>query len=149
MHGTDHIRHVEMRIHLLDFAGRDLAYVDVERASERRLPIDLMLAFFGQRDGYGADLAHAGADAGFFLEPDVEVGGVFRQPRHVLRGAQLADQTSGVPGSARGQLLPFQKHDVGPAELSQVVGDRAAGHAAADDDGSGFGRQCGHAASRR
>ena len=39
----------------------------------------------------------------------------------------------------RGQLLALQQHDVGPAELGQMIGDRAAGNAAADDDGAGLG----------
>jgi hypothetical protein len=85
-----------------------------------------------------ADLPHAGGDAGFLLELDVEIGGILREPRHVLGAAQLAHQTGGVPGRAAGQLLAFQKDDVGPAELGQVIGDRTAGDAATDDDGAGM-----------
>ena len=141
MHGADHVRDVEMRIHLLDFVGRNLAHVDVEGARQRGLPVDLVLALLGQRHGDRADLAHAGGDAGLGLELDVEVGRIFREPRHVLRAAQLADQPGGMPCRARGQLLALQEHDVGPAELGQMIGDRAAGDAAADDDGARLGRQ--------
>ena len=142
---------VEMRIHRLDFVGRNFAHVDIEGAGERGLPVDLVLALFGQRHGDRADLAHAGGDAGLGLELDVEVGRIFREPRHVLRAAQLADQAGGMPGRARGQLLALEQHDVGPAELGQMIGDRAAGDAAADDDRACLGRNglCGHAASRR
>ena len=136
---------VEVRIHLLDLGGRDLAHVDVEGAGHRGLPVDLVLALLGQRDGDRADLPHAGGDAGLGLELDVEIGGIFGEPRHVLRGAQLADQPGGVPGRAGGELLALEQHDVGPAELGQMIGDRAAGNAAADDDRAGLGRKSGHA----
>ena len=104
------------------------------------LAVELVLALLGQRHRDRADLAHAGGDAGLGLELDVEIGRIFRQPRHVLRAAQLADQAGGMPGRAGGQLLALQQHDVGPAELGQVIGDRAAGDAAADDDGAGLWR---------
>ena len=137
VHGADHAVGVEMRIHLLDLGWRDLAHVNVEGARHRRLAVELVLALLGQCHRDRADLAHAGGNTGLFLKSDVEVGRIFRQPRHVLRAAQLADQAGGMPGRARRQLLALQQHDVGPAELCQVIGDRAAGYAAADDDGAG------------
>ena len=118
---------------------RNLAHVDVEGAGQRGLAVDLVLALLGQRHRDRADLPHAGADAGLGLQLDVEVGRIFRQPRHVLRAAQLADQAGRMPGGAAGQLLALEQHDVGPAELGQVIGDRTAGDAAADDDGACFG----------
>jgi hypothetical protein len=51
---------------------------------------------------------------------------------------QLPDQAGRMPGRAAGQLLAFEQHDVGPAELGQVIGHRAAGDAAADDDHAGI-----------
>ena len=80
------------------------------------------------------------ATLGLGLELDVEVGGIFGEPRHVLRGAQLADQSRRMPGRAGGELLALKQHDVGPAELGQMIGDGAAGDAATDDDGPGLGR---------
>ena len=135
-----------MRVHLLDFGRRDLAHVDVEGARQRSLPVDLVLALLGQRHGDRADLPHAGGDTGLGLELHVEVGRIFGEPRHVLRGAQLADQPGRMPCRARGQLLALEQHDVGPAELGQMIGDRAAGDAAADDDGARLGRKVAHAA---
>ena len=123
VHGADHVGHIEMRIHLLDLAGRNLADIDVEGTGQRCLPVDLVLALLGERDGDGADLTHAGGDLGLGFQLDVEVGRIFGEPRHVLRGAQLADQAGGVPGGARRQLLALQEHDVGPAQFREMVGD--------------------------
>ena len=96
-----------------------------------------------------ADLAEAGGDAGLGLQPGVKLGRIFREPGQVLRGAQLADQPGRMPGRAGCELLALQQHDVGPAELGQVIGDGAAGHAAADDDDASFLWKCGfkHGAS--
>ncbi len=95
----------------------------------------------------GSDRPHAlepRGDPGFRLKRAVEFLGIFRQPRHVLRRAQLRDQPCRVPCGARGQLFTFQQYDIGPAELCQMVRDRTADHATADDDGPGFGRQLYH-----
>ena len=97
MHRRLHIRRVEMRIHGLDLFDRDLAHIDIEGAGERGLPIDLFLALVGQRHSHRAVLPHAGADAGFGFQLDIEVGGIFGEPRHVLRGAQLADEAGRMP----------------------------------------------------
>src|SRR5690606_12038567 len=59
------------------------------------------------------------------------------QPRHILRAAQLADKPRRMPGGAAGKLLALKQHDIRPAEFRQMVGDRAAGNAAADDDRAG------------
>ena len=46
-----------------------------------------------------------------------------------------------VPGGAAGQLALLEQQHVGDAELGQVVGGRAAGDAAADDDHTRMARQ--------
>src|SRR5690606_13973810 len=122
----------------------DLWHIDVERARHRRLPVKCVLALLGQCNADRAHLAHAGGDTGLLLQPDVEIGGVLRQTRHVLGAAQLANETCGMPGRAAGKLLSFQKYDVGPAKLGEVVGDRAPGNASADDDDARLGGKVGH-----
>ena len=52
----------------------------------------------------------------------------------VARRAQLAHQAGRVPGGPAGELLALEQHDVGDPNLREVVGDRAADDAAADDD---------------
>ena len=86
-------------------------------------------------------LLEAGRLPGLGLEAGVELGRVFGEAREVRGRAQLADQPGGVPGGAGGQLLALQQHHVAPAELGQMIGDRAADHAAADDHGLRLARQ--------
>src|ERR1041385_6314002 len=40
----------------------------------------------------------------------------------------------GMPGRAGGELLALEEHDIGPAQLGEVVQDRGANHTTADDD---------------
>ncbi|MCY1380851.1 hypothetical protein D9M69_687080 [compost metagenome] len=56
--------------------------------------------------------------------------------------AQLADEAGGVPGGATAQLALLQENHVPPAELGQVIGERAADDAAADDDNLRLGWKC-------
>jgi hypothetical protein len=51
--------------------------------------------------------------------------------------AQLPDQTGGMPGRAAGEAALFEQHDIRPTELGQVIGNRAADNAAADNDDAG------------
>ena len=74
---------------------------------------------------------------GLLLEPGVEVGGVLHEARACLGGTQLADQARRVPGRAAGEGALLEQDDIGPAEVSQVVGDRRADDSAADDDHAG------------
>jgi hypothetical protein len=91
MDGTDDVRNVEVRIEVFDLLRRDFLDVDVERPGKRRLPVYLLLALRGERNGDRPVLAHAGRYARLFLELDIEVGRVFGQAGHVLRCAQLAN----------------------------------------------------------
>ena len=90
-------------------------------------------AALGAREADAAVLLEAGRLPGLGLEPEVQLGGILREPRQVGRRAQLPDQPGGVPGRAAGQLLALEQHHLAPAELGQMVGDRAADHPAADD----------------
>ena len=84
-----------------------------------------------------AALLPAGTQTGFRLKPRVQIGRVADQPRHALVGAQLTDQSGRMPGGAAGQPALLEQHDVGEAQLRQVIGGRAAHDAAADDDDAG------------
>ena len=79
--------------------------------------------------------------AGLGLERPVEVLRVLRELGLGLGVAQRRQQSGGVPGRPAGELLALEQHDVAPAELGEVIGDRAADDAAADDDDTGAGGQ--------
>ena len=147
MHGGDDILDVEMGIHLLDLGRSDLVDLDAEGPGERGLAAQLLGALAGERDGEGADHLHAGRDTRLGLQRGVEIGRVFREPGHVLRGAELADQPGRMPGGAAGELLALQEDHIGPAQLGEVVGERASRDATADDDGAGMGRKVSHLVS--
>ena len=95
------------------------------------------------RDDDRAALLPAGGKPGLGLETRVEVDRVLHEPRHVLVRAQLADEAGGMPGRAAGEPPLLEEHDVALAHLRQVIGDRAADHAAADDDDLGGGGEGG------
>ncbi len=55
-----------------------------------------------------------------------------------------ADQARGVPRGATGELLALEQQHVGDAALGEVVGDRAAADATADDDNLDLIGKSGH-----
>jgi hypothetical protein len=81
VHSRRDVGDVEMRIHLQHFVRADFLDVDVEGARQRRLAKDLFLARLCQRHGDRAALPHAGGNAGFLLQLDVEIGRVLGEPR--------------------------------------------------------------------
>ena len=138
------IADLDMRIHGAHLGGGDLMHLDTKGAGNRGLPQQFLAPVGGQTQRDGADLPHARRNTGFGLELGVKICRVFRQARHVLAAAQLAHQPRRMPSGAAGQLFAFQKHDVGPAKLGQMIGDRTAGDAAADDHCACVGRRCCH-----
>ena len=135
------IRDVQMRIAPLDFRRVDLLDADAIGARHAGPAQNLLAALAGQSHGDRAAAAESGRDAGLLFQRAIELLAVFGEPCHVGGGAQLRDQAGGVPCRAAGQLLALQQHDVGPAELGEMIGDGAARDAAADDDDAGLGGQ--------
>ena len=73
--------------------------------------------------------------ASLLLEPGVQVTGVPAEEQGRLVGhTRRGDQPGRVPGGPGGQLVLLKQHDVGPAQVREMVGNAAADHAAADDD---------------
>ena len=135
---------VEMRVHRGDLGRPERVHLDVEGPRHGREAEELLVPLGAQGHGHRAALPEAGGEAGLGFQPRVEVGGVFREAGAVLARLQLADEPGGVPGRAGGELLALQQHHVGPAELSQVVGDGTAGDASTNNDDAGMGGQIGH-----
>ncbi len=123
----------KQRIDLSRFAGRDEFEVDAEAFGARHLALQQLQPLRCPCDVETAALLPSGRKPGFLLKRRVELDTVAAHPRRVARRAKLADQARGVPGRAAGQLALLEQHDVAAAELGQVIGDRRAGDAAADD----------------
>ena len=81
-----------------------------------------------------ADVVQAAAHAGDLLQLLVEPDRVALQRRHIGIGVEGMEPASCVPGRARGQLIPFDQHDVGPAHLRQMIEHRTTDDTAADDN---------------
>src|SRR5689334_6146962 len=79
----------------------------------------------------------------FFLQAGIELRTVLVDASHAVAGAQPPNQSSRVPGRASGELVLFEKNNVAPTKLCQVIGDAAANHAAANDDNFCFSRDSG------
>ena len=78
-----------------------------------------------------------GSNSDSSFEPPVEVDRVHHHLRQRDRAAQLADEAGRVEGRARGELRALEQDDVLPAQFRQVVGERGAADAAADDHAAG------------
>ena len=129
------------REHLADLARGDLVDVDAAVPVERGDPAILLEPVGVGRDLDEADRLEAGREPGLRLEPAVEIAGVLAHLGRGLRGRAEGDHQPGrVPRGARREPVALEEHDVVPARVSQVIGDRGADDAAADDD---------HACARR
>ena len=103
----------------------------LERQPEGLRPGDLTqhlllaLGRAGQADAAALDPAA--------LERAVELDAVHHHLRQRNAAAQLPDEAGGVEGRAAGQLVAVEQDDVALPERRQVVGDRGAADATADD----------------
>ena len=138
MNGGHHILDVDVGIQRLDLFGADLVHLDAKGACQRRLAPNFLPPVLRQCNGERSHHPKSRRNACLGLEPLVETGRILGEPGHVLVGPQLTDQPGRMPGRATGQLLALQEQNVRPAPLGEVIGDRTAGHAAADDHGTGM-----------
>ncbi len=117
------------------------AGLDVELAVHVRGAPELLHPPRRPRQGERTDAAEPGLDAGLGRQPRVERRVDARQLGQRVRPPDLGDQAGRVPGRAAGQARPLHDEHVGDAELREVVGDRGADHAAADDHDPGARRR--------
>ena len=66
------------------------------------------------------------------LDLAIQLDRVLLQAGDVGVAVQGVERPGGVPGRPRGQLPPFEQHDIGPARLGEVVQHAAPDHATAD-----------------
>jgi hypothetical protein len=138
---ADEVADLEQRPALADLAGREMIDLEAEGLAHRGAAVQLLETRRRLRDADRAVLLEARRLPRLRFQRAVQLGRVLGELREVARGAQLPDQAGRVPRRAAGQLLPFEQHDVGDADLRQVISDGAAGHAAADDDHVRMGRK--------
>ena len=124
------------REHVAGLVGRDLVQRQAVGVGPGDLPADLLqpLRRRGELDAAALDPARRVLG---LLQLAVELDGVHVHPGQGRVGAQLPDQTGGVEGRPAGELVAVDQHDIGLAELGQVVGDAGAADASADDDDPG------------
>jgi hypothetical protein len=127
------IAHVGERPHLVDLRGRYFVRLDPEAMRHMHAPAHFLRFVRGHRqlDRSAIDDPRRLARLGF--EPAIQILRILRQFRLSFRISQRGEESGRVPGGAGGELSAFQEHDIPPAELGQMIGDRAADHAAADD----------------
>ena len=123
---------------------RDLVDLEPEVALERRDPAVLVQPVGVGRRLDQPDRLEPGGHPGLGLEPGVEVAGVQPDAGAGLGGrAEAGHQPGRVPRRTAGEPVALDDHDVGPAFVGEVVGNRAPDHAATDDDDTGPVRQRG------
>ncbi len=139
-----HVVDLHQRPQRLRLLGRKELHLEPERRRRRRLPLDLDPALGIAGEPEPAIPLPAGREPGLRFEAIVEGDGIAEELRDVGAGAQLADEAGRMPGRPRRELAALQEQHVGEPHLAQVIGDRAADDAAADDDNLGRGRQLAH-----
>ena len=105
IHRPGHASGFHMGVFRADLFGGDLLDLHPKSTGHRGLTQDFLAPRCCQG---GRDRPHAlepCGDPGFGFQRAVEFLGIFRQPRHVLRRAQLRNQPCGVPCSAGGELF--------------------------------------------
>src|SRR5262249_37058874 len=143
--GADEVGGVHERPQLLHALGRHRLGRHAEGARHGGAAAQLVPALLVGGDGKAAVLLVAGGLAGLALQGLVEVDGGFVELGGGGGVGHGPHQAGGVPGGAAGELLALEQQHVLPAELGQVIGERAADDAAADDDDLGVGGELGHA----
>ena len=135
---ADEITDLEKRPTLMDLGGREQIDLESEGFAHRGAAIEFLETRVGLGDADRAVLLEARRLPGLGFERSIELRGVLGELGQVTRGAQLADEARRVPSGSAGELLALEQDDVGDTDLRQMIGDRTAGHSAADDDHVGM-----------
>ena len=126
------------REEILRLPRRELVHLQPKtlRHGERAFVLHLALGRTGKAQA--AVFLPVDRHASFGLEPVIELDRMPQHARHVARGAELADQPRGMPGGAMGDAALFQDDDILFAHAGEMIGNRAADNAGADDDDLGM-----------
>ncbi len=142
-----HIVGPGQRPHLGELARRDLGVLDAEAVHPGRLAPQRSLALRsgGHRDV--ADGPESRRVTSFGFQAAVQISRVPAEEERGLVGHPCrGDESRGVPGRPCREPVLLEESDIRPAQMGEVIGDAAAGHAATDNDDPGTARQgSGHA----
>ena len=123
-----------MRPEVGDVTRRDLLPLDPHQLQEVGFTAELVHPVGVAGRLQISDRTKSRRESGLRLEHLVEIERVLGHPRQRLgRHASRHDQAGRVPRRARGQLVAFEQHDVGPPEFREVVGHAGTDHTATDD----------------
>ena len=135
--GADQVVDDRRRPVILHRRRLDHLYVDPRVSSHRDAVEDLLHARLGAGHGEGSHPPQAGLDSRLTGQALVRVRVGARQGRERVRAAYLRDQAGGVPCRAVRETATLKHDHVGLAFPREVVGDRGADDAAADDHDAG------------
>ena len=130
--GAHHVVDLHQWPQLLSLSRREQVHLQSEALGGGGLALDLRPAFLVAGEAQPTVHLPPGCLAGLGLEGAVELDRVAEQLGDVGARAQLADETGGMKGGARGELVLLDQHCVCEAQLGEVVRSGAADDAATD-----------------
>ena len=104
-----------MGVFFADFRRGDFVNIDAKGPRHCGGAKNFLFAFVSQGNRDRSNPFKPRRDAGFSLQCPVELLRVFCQFGHIRAGAQLRDQSGGMPCGARGQLFAFEQHHIFPS----------------------------------
>jgi hypothetical protein len=135
IHAADDPFGADDRSPLPDLVDADqLDIVDAHRLEDTIGSLQPFPALGRAGDAEPAGHVHPDALAGFPLDLGQEVDRIGLEGGDVRVGVQGMEAAGGVPARPRGQDLAFEKSHIRPSELGEMIGDRCADDATADDD---------------
>ena len=119
---ADHVVDADQRPELPGALRAEHIDLQAETARHGGAALEFLEALLGGGDRNRADLAEAGRLPGLLFERGVELGRILGKAGQVVRGAQLAHETGGMPGGAAGEGLALEEDDVGAAPQREMIG---------------------------
>ena len=118
---------------VLDVGGRHPFIGNPAGFGGRGIKLILVHPRLALRHAQVADDEKSRVQARLFFQCLVELDRVVMDMRGRIAHVEIGEQTSSVPCRPRRQLVPLQKHDIRPASLGQMIGNRRAHGPAADN----------------
>ena len=138
-HRTDEVLRIEDRQEFLGLFGGDQFGLHAEVPATGMAHLEPVHALGRVRKHHTASDVHRGIHPRFLLDLLVQRDRVLLELGDVGVAVERVHAARRVPGGTGGVLGTLEEHDVGPAQLGEVVQDGGADDATADDDDLGVG----------